>query len=262
MATKFKNMKHLIGLFTLLFLFTSCEKTEDDTNDSCTSNCTTLSGKFITLNNVPVPNVKVSLKYRIGGGELGGGSTRKIVSLKSDQYGNFYKDFYIKDSELGPAAGGYFQADIDDSGLDVTKYIRTNNLIGGNSVDIGFAIFSIINRDTLIDKTYYIPKKAYIKVNLNNFIPQQTDDYFEVQTLYPFGEKIGFNTFLNSEYATGFSGYGNWKATNLNTSLLIFVAEGENNIIRINKIKNGVGSSEDFPIMIPPNNSIELTYNY
>ena len=255
-------MKNLFKIFVLLFIFTSCSKTEDDTRNECTSNCTVLKGKFVTLNNVPIPNIKVSLKYRTGGGGLGGGSTRKIVNTQSDINGNFNKNFFIKDSELGNSANGYFEVDIDDSNIDNNKYIRTNNLIGGNSTDIGFAIYSIVNRDTIIENTYYIPKKAYIKVNLNNFVPQQNGDVFEVRTLYPFGPKVGLNTFLNSEYSTGFSGYGNWVATNLNNQLSVFVAEGEKNIVRINKIKNGIGSSQDFEIIVPPNNTIELTYNF
>jgi hypothetical protein len=254
-------MKNLILVFILSLIFISCEKTEDDTNNVCTSNCTTLSGRFITLNSQPVPNIKVSLKYRIGGGELGGGSTRKIINTKSDQYGNFNSNFFIKDSELANSSG-YFEVEIDDSNIDINKYIRTNNLIGGNSTDIGFAIYFITNRDTIIDKTFYIPKKAYIKVNLNNFVVQQAGDSFEVRTLYPFGPKNGFNSFLDSEYSTGFSGYGNWIATNVNNRLNVFVAEGEKNIVRINKIKNGIGSSEDFEIIVPPNNTIELTYNF
>lgn len=255
-------MKNLIKVFVLFLIFTSCEKTEDDTADVCTSNCTTLRGKFITLNNLPVSNIKVSLKYKIGGGELGGGSTRKIVNTQSDQNGNFNNSFFIKDRELGRFAGGYFEVEIDDSKIDVNKYIRTNNLIGGSSVDIGFAIYSITNRDTIIDETFYIPKKAFIKVNLNNFIPQKTGDSFEVRTFYPFGSKIGYNTFLNSEYSTGFSGFGNWTAKNLNNKLNVFVAEGEKNIIRVNRIKNGIGSSQDFEVTVPPNNTIELTYDF
>ncbi|MFV8376980.1 hypothetical protein [Flavobacterium sp. LB1P71] len=255
-------MKNLITIVVLFLVFTSCEKTEDDTNTDCTSNCTVLRGRFVTLNNLPVPNIRVSLKYKIGGGELGGGSTRKIVNIESDQYGNFNKDFFIKDRELGNSAGGYFDVEIDDSKIDLNKYIRTNNLIGGSSTDIGFAIYSITRRDTIIDETFYIPKKAFIKVNLNNFVSQRAGDLFEVRTLYPFGPKVGLNTFLNSEYSTGFSGYGNWIATNLNNRLNVFVAEGEKNIIRVIRIKNGIGSSQDFEITVPPNNTLELTYNF
>ena len=252
-------MKNVFKIFALIFIFTSCSKTEDDTNNVCTSNCTVLKGKFVTLNNEPVPNIKVSLKY-VRSNELAY-FARKIVNTQSDQNGNFNKNFFIKDNELG-ITDGIFQVDIDDSNIDVNKYIRTNNLIGNTTIDIGFAIFSIINRDTIIDNTFYIPKKAYIKVNLNNFIPQQPNDKFEVQTLYPFGQNVGLNPFLNSEYSTGFSGYDNWVAKNLNNQLSVFVAEGEKNIIRINKIKNGIGSSQDFEIIVPQNNTIELTYNF
>ena len=252
-------MKNIFKIFVLIFIFTSCAKTEDDTNNDCTSNCTVLKGKFVSLNNEPVQNIKVSLKY-IRSNELAY-YARKIVDTQSDQNGNFNKNFFIKDNELG-TTDGYFQVDIDDSNIDVNKYIRTNNLIGGFSAVIGFPIYSITNRDTIIDKTFYIPKKAYIKVNLNNFVVQQAGDLFVVQTLYPFGEKIGLTPFLNSEYSTGFSGYDNWKATNINNLFNVFVAEGENNVIRVLKRKNGVSTSEDIPIFIPSNNTIELTYNF
>lgn len=255
-------MKNLFKIFAFLLIFTSCVKTEDDTNNECTSNCTIIRGKFISANDAPVSNIKVSLKHRISGGELGPWIIRKIVNTQSDLNGNFNKNFYIKDSELGNTAPGYFIVDIDDSNIDVHKYIRTNNLIGNTTTIIGFPIFRITNRDTIIDQTFYIPKKAYIKVHLNNFVPLQADDYFEVQTLYPFGPKIGINTFLNSEYSTGFSGYDNWKASSINNLLNIFVAEGVNNVVRIIRKKNGIGSSEDIPIFIPQNNTIEMTYNF
>lgn len=252
-------MKNLLKIFALMFIFVSCSKTEDDTNDECTGNCTILKGNFVTLNNEPVSNVKVSMKY-IKSNELAFYS-RKLVDTKTDINGNFNRNFFIKDNELGNT-GGYFDIEIDDSNIDVNKYIRINNLIGNTTTNIGFSVFSITNRDTIIDKTFYIPKKAYIKVNLNNFVSQQSGDLFEVQSLYPFGAKIGLNPFLDSEYSTGFSGYGNWVATTLNNQLNVFVAEGEKNIIRINKIKNGIGSSQDFEIVVPQNNTIELTYDF
>lgn len=252
-------MKNLLKIFALMFIFVSCSKTEDDTNDECTGNCTILKGNFVTLNNEPVSNVKVLMKY-IKSNELAFYS-RKLVDTKTDINGNFNRNFFIKDNELGNT-GGYFDIEIDDSNIDVNKYIRINNLIGNTTTNIGFSVFSITNRDTIIDKTFYIPKKAYIKVNLNNFVSQQSGDLFEVQSLYPFGAKIGLNPFLDSEYSTGFSGYGNWVATTLNNQLNVFVAEGEKNIIRINKIKNGIGSSQDFEIVVPQNNTIELTYDF
>lgn len=255
-------MKSKFSLFVLLLFITSCTKIEDDSSNECNSNCTVLKGKFVTLNNVPLKNIKVSLQYKISGGGIGGGSIRKIVNTQSDINGNFNKNFFIEDSELGNSARGYFKVEIDDSNLDVNKYIRTNNLISNTTNNIGFPIFSIINRDTIIDNTFYFPKKAYIKVNLNEFVPILSDDYFEVQTFYPFGSKVGINAFLGSEYSAGFSGYGNWRATK-NTNLLnVFVAEGENNLIRIFRRKNGLNTIEDIPIFIPVKNTIVLTYEF
>ena len=253
-------MKNLFKLLALLLIFTSCSKEEDDTKNNCFADCTVLKGNFVSLNDPPIPNIKVSMKYRISG--YGGGSTRKILNIKTDQSGNYFKNFYIKDHELGNLADGYFLVEIDDSNLDVNKYIRTNNLIGNTTSDIGFAIYAINTRDTIIEQDYYIPKKAFIRVNLNNFIPVQDDDYFEVQTLYPFGPKVGTNDFLDSPYGTGFSGYGNWRATTTNNVLNIFVAEGEKNMIRVFRRKNGVNTSEDFPVFVPSNNTIELSYDY
>lgn len=252
-------MKNFSRLFLLIFII-SCSKTENDTKDICTSDCTTISGKFITVNNSPVSNIRVSLNYRRSGGELGGGYTRKIVKTQSDRNGTFSKNFYLKDDEVGAAAAGYFKVDIDDAKIDGNKYIRSGNLVG--TTPLGFTIYSISKRDTIINKTFYIPTKAFIKVHLNNFIPQQPDDFFEVQTLYPYGPETGGNTFLNSPYSTGFSGYGGFRATQGNNLLSVFVAEGEKNIVRIFKRKNGVNTSEDYPVIVPKNNTIELTYDY
>lgn len=255
-------MKNFFYFITLSIILTSCEKVDDDTKKGCTNDCTTLKGKFVTLNNVPVSNIKVSLKYKIWGGELGGSYTRKIVCTQSDENGNYNKNFYMKDTELGNTSPGYFEIKIDDSKIDSNKYIKSYNPPGTSSISLEYPIYSITKRDTIIEKNFYIPKKAYIKIHLNNFLPQLAADHFEVRTFYPFGEKIGNNTFLDSEYSTGFSGYDNWVAKNLNNVFNIFVAEGEKNIIQIIKVKNGINLSQDYEITVPPNNTIELTYNF
>lgn len=256
MPGNFSNSMNRFLILLLSVLIISCSKTDNDTKDVCTADCTTISGKFVTVNNAPVPGIKVSLSYHISGGELGGGYTRKIVNTQSDADGIFNKSFYVKDNELGDSARGYFVVDIDDSKIDANKYIR------GNGNNPGFAIYSIRRRDTVINNTFYIPTKAYIKVHLNNFIPPQAGDYFEVQSLYPYGMEIGNNPFLDSPYSTGSSGYGTFTASKLNNQFTVFVAEAEKNIIRIVKRKNGENSYNDYPVFVPQNNTIELSYNY
>lgn len=255
-------MNKFILLLLILSLY-GCSKTDDDTDNVCISNCTIIQGRFITLNNVGIQGVKVSLKYRISGSPpFGGGSTRLIVETETDENGNFYKEFYINDNELGESTDGYFKIDYDDTNLDVNKYILSDNQIGTTTQPLGEAIYSINSRDTIIGNTYYLPKKTNIIVNLNNFEPLQDGDYFEVRTLYPFGPNIGDNDLIDSEYATGFSGWGTFKASVINSQLNPFVAENEENIIRIARRKNGVNTTEDFPVFVPTNNTIELNYEY
>ena len=162
---------------------------------------------------------------------------------------------------MGEEAPGYFKLNIDDSKIDINKYIRTNNLIGNTSSVIS-TTFQISKRDTIIENNLYIPQKTFIKVNLKNFVSQQEGDFFEVQTLYPFGGNVGYNAFLDSPYDTGFSGYGNWQAKNANTTHTIFVAADEKNVVRIFKRKNGINTSKDSLFFIPRNNNIQLNYNY
>lgn len=257
-------MKKAIVLLLVVVTIYGCSKVkvEDDIDNRCTSDCTTIQGRFVTLDNVGLQGVKVSVKYIIPGGELGGGYIRKLVQTETDQNGNFYEQFYIKDEELGDLARGYFNVELDDSNLDVDKYILSDNLIGDVSYALEFSIYGINRRDTIIGNTYYIPKKANIKVNLNNFMPIQNNDFFNVSTLYPFGPKVGYNEPLESEYATGYSGYGNWSANGLNTQLMPFVAENERNFVRITRRINGVTTVKDSLIFVPSNNSIELSFDY
>ena len=254
-------MKKIIILLLILNIC-SCSKTEDETNNICLSNCTILQGKFITTNNTGIEGIKVSLSYQSSGTLGSFRYTRLIAETQTDENGNFYKEFYINDDELGETADGYFKIDYDDTNLDVNKYILSDNQIGTTTQILGEAIYSINSRDTIIGNTYYLPKKTHIKINLNNFVPIQEGDHFEVRTLYPFGANIGYNQFLDSEYATGFSGYDTFEATVVNNQFNVFVAENENNVIRILKIKNGISTPEDYTIYIPTDNNIELTYEY
>lgn len=239
------------------------KKTINDTDKPCTQNCTIVQGRFVTANNLPVPNVNIQGQYNVPGSSVfGGGSTRLLVSTKSDQNGNYNQSFFIKDTESGVNAKGTFIFTIDDSELDVNKYIRTNNLVGNSTTSLGFSVYRIHNRDTVIRKNFYIPTKTYIRVSLNNFTPVQTGDYFEVRTHYPYGEETNITTPFNTGYGTGSSGPGTFKAQSVNNTLQVFAAGDEQNIIQILRRKNGVNTIEEHPFYIPVNNTIDLTFSY
>ena len=80
-----------------------------------------------------------------------------------NENGNFEVEFYIQDDELGNV-NGHFTTYYKSINLDSTKYIFSEN-------DFALAMqtkYSVSNRDTIIGNTYYIPRKTYIKINLNN----------------------------------------------------------------------------------------------
>jgi hypothetical protein len=235
---------------------------EDDIASRCESNCSTIGFRFFSNENEPLRGIRVNLSYRISNAGFVGGSLRRIIEVESDENGLINEEFFIQEDELGSSAEGFFSVDIDDSNLDVNRFITTDNQIGTTTTDLGFPIFSINQRDTIIERTYYFPRKTFITVNLNNFIPIDETDNFEVQTLYPFGLRIVNNSFLNTEFSTGSSGFGTFRADGQNTSLQVFVAANEQNVIRIFRRKNGISTSEDFPMFIPLDNDIELSFDF
>jgi hypothetical protein len=254
-------MKKSILLLLILNIY-SCSKIEDETNNICLSNCTILQGKFITTNNIGIEGIKVSLSYKSFGTLGTFNYTRLIAETQTDENGKFYQEFYVKENELGNLANGCFIVDFDDANLDSNEYILSGYRIETTTPPLE-AFYSINSRDTIIGNTYYLPKKTDIKVILNNFNPLKEGDYFEVATFYPFGPSITTNNFLNSEYATGFSGgSGMFKADGINSKLNPFVADNEENIIQITRRKNGVFTKENISVFVPINNTLELNYEY
>lgn len=250
-------------LLILLIIASACSKTIDESWRKCKSKCTTLEGRFISMNEEGVKGVKVKFEHITSHGMYGRTTTREIVKVISNENGNFHKNFYIRDNELGENPKAEFLLTIDDTELDVSRYILVDNLEGSStSYRSSYRIPEIHTRDTVIKKTFYIPKKARIIVNLKNFEPFQQGDFFEVQTYFPFGPNIGYNEFLDSEYDTGKSGWNAFMANGINTTLHPYVAENEKNIIRIVRKKDGVITREDHPVFVPSNNTIEMTFDY
>lgn len=248
-------MKRKILFLGLILTLNGCFKSDDDTKDFCNSDCTLIEGSFVTKNNTPVSGINLSLAYDISAPPFSG-STRKIRETKSNQQGNYKMEFFIKDSEIGNNEG-FFKLLVDLSNLDDNKYLIPDNL------PLLEAIYEINRRDTIIKKSFYIPTKAHITINLENFNPIQEGDIFKIQTLFPYGLKIGQNTLLDSQYRAGMTGFDDYIAIAENQSFSnVVVAENENNIIRIIKIKNGVAEPEDIQVFVPERNDINLTFEY
>lgn len=249
-------MKKFILLVLILTTFLNCSKTDDDIENLCNSNCTTLKGRIVSENNTPIKNIKLSLEYRISHAPFSA-STRIIKETETDENGFYSMEFYLEDSEIGEIGQGYFALLINASNLSTEEYIRKDEIY------IAETIYSLPIRDTVIEKSFYIPTKEFITVTLNNFIPLNSNDKFEVQILYSSGLNIGQNDLIGSQYASQLSDFGNYISINqFETFNNVIVARNEKNLITIIKVKNGIATTENLLIFVPENNNINLTYEY
>lgn len=241
-----KNKFLYLFVFLILGLtLQSCKDIiENDINNACNSDCTNIEGTILTANNRPLQGVQLELSYKSSGNYgLGGGTTRKIRNVKTDENGYYNLNFYIKTKELGLQSDGYFILKVNVSSLRSEEYILSNAYQGLDY--LGDIIYSIEKRDTLLNRSFYIPELAYLKLNMNNFIPIEKNDFFDVTVSFPGGSR-------------------RWKPRSENTSYpKIYVAKNDINTIYVRKRKNGVlHSPEEFEIFVSENYEIELTYEY
>ena len=243
-------MKKYILLLGVLLFLQGCSGVEDDFGNGCVSDCTVINGHFVTAGNVPLGNVRLELDFH--NSSMFSSVTRNIVSERTGDDGFYSMGFYIKDNELAGATEGFFRLQADFRGLDMDRYIVHAPVTFIDYLDIS-------SRDTIIERTFYVPTKATIKVNLSNFNPVALGDSFRVFSSFPSGAKVE-DGFLETDYQG--SGFGIFAEDVLNQTISVVVAERETNVIKIHKNKNGVVTTEEFELYVPEHNAIVLNYNY
>ncbi|MBI3219771.1 MAG: hypothetical protein HYZ44_09685 [Bacteroidetes bacterium] len=160
----------LCGLLTI----SSCVREEDDlSSQNCSSQCTVVSGKFVTHDGTqPIPNVPVTLYWRNILMEAGGVVRKKATGITNSN-GDFMFKFSMRDDEL---AEGYFTVKYD---------IRDTNYW-----TIGDKEFPIqkLRRDTMVFSSYLIPVKAYLDLQITNPNDIKPTDYFYTSFRFRYGE--------------------------------------------------------------------------
>lgn len=248
-------MKKLIIFLVFSVWLQSCSKTDDDTKDVCTADCTTLTGRFVTERNTPLKGIEVILEYEVSN-TLFGGRTRIIGKTKTLDNGTYKMDVFLQDHEIGNSHG-YFRLLINAQNLNPLRLMRPDDLY------VGTIMYSLPTRDTIIDKSFYIPTKEHITITLTDFTPANPDDFFEVKPYFPSGLKIRSNQLPGGEYETGTAGSGKYYATTANQTFdNVLTALNEWNTIRVIRTKNGVRTFEDVDIFVAENHNIHLTFEY
>ena len=199
-------IKKILFFIIITFTLTSCWNEIDDTDVVYTENMTTIQGYVLTEGGTqPVKNLKLNLDWIVKS-ELGG-THRNIKYFETDSTGHFKVDFYVTDLELKHEGGYNFKF--------VGEYPNYIDHVYDNELGTIF----LNNRDTVIDKVFFLPRKGYLKV-----FSEENLDSISWNIGYKYGD-------INDPYhSILWVGYKNRIATNI---YLYEIAGNQKNYIEI-----------------------------
>ena len=179
----------LLFVVLLLLGMQSCFINKDDTDESCSSNCTTLKGHVATADNNGLSDVEVRFRYEHIQ-ELSS-YKREIGKTRTNAEGYYEMEVFIKDSEIGES-GGHFELIVNTDDIENQLdevFIRQSDL--GTELfptRNRYSINNILTRNEIFEIDYMIPFKASnLEVSLQNFTPTQDNDYFLYNLKVPYG---------------------------------------------------------------------------
>lgn len=167
----------ILILILLSATFQSCWVVDDDNiNAICSSDCTTIQGKFTTKDgNTPVGDMRLEFDWSITGVSGLSGRIRKIAVTQTDDNGNYKILFFANEEEL--TTGHYL----------MRFYVPDNSYI--TRQNHAYFEIGINKRDTIVTRNYHIPKKgATINVKITNPEALTEDDNMVCNLSYKFDD--------------------------------------------------------------------------
>ena len=245
-------MKKILFTFLILLISFSCVK--DDSENVCSVDCTLFTGRILAAGDIGIENAEIRLYYNKRG--TLGSFTRIIANGKSDNKGFYKLSAFLEDRELMNDGGKlYLEINKDIlSAVTPSTHLEANQVLSTNP-NIEFSGFS--RRDTIVEHNFIVPKKTALTINLREFRPIISGDYFRAGVGSNFGRQ-------NSDWfyiviGEGMSGEAqqNTNPTVLNFNIL------QNDTVYINTLikKDGVEERTLNKIFIE-NPTTEIDYYY
>lgn len=171
-------MKHcVLGLIFTLVIISSCRKIDKSSlNEPCTGSCATVSGRFMTSNNQPLPNIPIEIRsersrpnYIV--------DVRRIATTKTDANGYYSMQFALKDYEWGPQASASVSLSYS---YDESKYLPIHKFYKDIRLSYDGARFE--RSDVSVTKNIRLPKLTKVNLTLSGFVPplDWANNYFNV----------------------------------------------------------------------------------
>jgi len=249
MKTIFKSF-----FLSIIVIILSCSGTKDDSSKTCNGNCNIFKGRIYREDNIGLANVEVKVVYRLN--QIGANYTRIIAKNFTDSNGNFQIEGFIKDSEF---KGGIFILQADEPKIEsllTNEFYKLSELVSVSGIQSNeYIISNLTNRNQITTIDYKVPYKTNLIVQLNNYSPISTNDYFGVGNIIKYGFQSDFNIFYTKVSNSGF-GYAN----SFNTTINLPSVNGENSIRIIKSINNSSTSTDQIVNLTSSNQEITFTY--
>lgn len=282
------NTKYILRtvlFFLSVISLTSCSKEEWDLDKKETESSTAVEGVVLSSNGTPLANINVKVDY-IEEKWLMYGKTRHKAEARTDKSGKYRLHFSIQDDELETnkdkelGISKHYSLIFDLKNLNSAQYILPNDmsititsvnppvgeLTGGVEPVIRYSSLSL-ERSKSYTQNLYIPQKRFIDVTLTGFIPQKLgDNYdsFRLNVAFPYGgdDYPAERLFPGSKYGYGRINYLFGLYAEQEHTFKIPVALNENNIITLERCKNGIYSTEEHQLFINQDSPNNLVYQY
>lgn len=208
----------------LCLLFAGClKRDESHVNQTCVNNCITFNVLVTTGANAatPLANAAIELGWNRPATPLGNPG-RLIAKRKTDANGRVQLSFSPKQSEL--TSGKFY--------INVTR--------GDRHFKSSVSHYDINRSDTTINEILYLPPDANLKIVVNNFTPQQKEDYLFINVQYD-----NYQTYIEgtiSRHPSNIKGSSyTWQTPPFSRNEIQCITAGDAyNVIHILKSKGGV----------------------
>ena len=245
-----------------LMAWTGCDKEEWDFAAEETAESTVITGEVRSANGEPLADVVVRVDYEEQRW-LQLPNVRHKAEVKTDKKGAYRLHFLVKDDETTEEEGlskSYHLA-FDLRNLNPEVYILPGDMYdvpGDTEGDLRTIVgFSYIPAEKASTYTYdvYVPRKRMIQVTLRGFVPEAYGDYFRLTNTLPYGSGTAC---ADKDYELRSDGYYSGKERTFS----IPFALNEENVVTVERVKNGVSLTEEHTILVSDNTPASLTYDF
>lgn len=278
-------LRTVLFFLSVISLTSCCSKEEWDLDKKETESSTIVEGVVLSSNGRPLANINVKVDYHESKW-LQYSKTRHKAEVRTDKNGKYRLHFSIQDDELETdkdkelSISKHYSLIYDLKNLSSAEYILPNDmsititsvnppvgeLTGGVEPVIRYCGL-LFERSKSYNQNLYIPQKKFIYVTLTGFIPQLLGghhDSFQLNVAFPYGSDNypAERLFPGSKYGYGRINYLFGLYAEQEHTFKIPVAVNENNIITLERCKNGIYSTEEHQIFISQDSPNNLVYQY